>query len=328
MDKKVMKMKTTILTALVLVFLITPGLVSAKLTKIEGTIDALWTNYPNEEPQYISGSITGDLEGTIEINSNPDWQTNVGFPKIGTSDGDFEAAVTIDGNIYDCDGSFVTTIINNALNKGSFYAICSFEGVPDIQIKGVLVGNFYYNETSGQWDIFRASYTGYLDDHETQITRIWKDIGSIRIKLNEHEGSLNEIKNWLENLQKAVDNLKIQLSILGDYLKTIEDYLKSGYGPPPTPDFCGDNYCDADVGETAENCPEDCVNGGLPGEIFITEGWKVTCPSTFNIYIIDHCRAELHKGKLFIENRTINVGKTLTTNWRLGYSWKLFGIPT
>ena len=112
-------MKNFILSSLLILTLLLP-LASAKLTTIEGEIYAIWINYPNENPQYLRGNISGNLTGKIFITSYPDWQTNIEPPKIGTSNGEFNGTMTIDGIEYECEGVFVTTIINNAYNKGTF----------------------------------------------------------------------------------------------------------------------------------------------------------------------------------------------------------------
>lgn len=323
------------LLGLLVTLTLLPTLGSAKLMRVEGEMYAIWTNYPNEEPQVMSGRISGDLEGTINIVSNPDWQTNVDFPKIGTSDGEFSGTMMIEGKEYECEGVFVTTIINNALNKGSFYAVCSIYGKPDVQIKGTLVGEFIYNETVEKWNIFTATYRGFLDDHETQIRRIksrlrnvesdvsdiweeieeriWIKLGRLQTEIAELVSRVLVVESEITRIWNALNNIIIRLG-------NVEKLLKEHGLPKPS--TCGNGVCEE--GETAETCPEDCTNGAVEGEVFITEGWQVTCPSEG----YEYCMARLYLKDRFLAEFKLKPGQSKRTNWRRGYKLKLYGISS
>lgn len=312
----------------VLLSLATPAM--ATLTRIGGTVETTWTNYDNDNPQLLSGTISGDLVGTIDITAYPEMQSNIPSPYMGASHGELTASVVWEGGNYECEGVFTTTIINQARNKGPFFLMCSHEGLPDVKVEGILVGFVYYNTSSAQWDIFRFEYIAYLNDHETQINNIWTSLGVTQGLVSSLEARITTLENTMLDVQNSIQMLKNQFQQMFEYLETIRDYIESGHGPPPS--FCGDGVCDSGLGETAETCPTDCHNGEPPGEIYITQGWVVTCPEEFTAssttYTIDHCRAELYKNTLLLRDDIIlQPGWTKKVNYHAGYTLKLYGVP-
>jgi flagellin-like hook-associated protein FlgL len=169
---------------------------------------------------------------------------------------------------------------------------------------------------------------------EEDDERKWTAIGNLESSIAALESSIaalvsdyNDINTIVTNIQNSIQMLKDQIKQIMDYISDIEAYLQSGYGPPPE-NYCGDGTCDSGAGETSSTCPEDCVDGGELGEIFITEGWTVTCPAIFNSHTIVQCRAEMLKGSWSLANYTLDVGDSKKVNWHAGYLLRLYGIPT
>jgi hypothetical protein len=217
------------------------------------------------------------------------------------------------------------------LTNGGYYDNYWWDFWPEVgEGSDLLV--FYTSEQSdgGSYrkdgDIWLIKLEDRINEVKQENENQWSAITNLESLVNNIISDTNNIHTIITNIQNTIEMLKNQLKEIFDYLADIESYLKSGYGVPE-PNYCGDGVCDANIGETSSTCPEDCIDGALPSEVFITEGWKVTCPETFDSYNIIGCRAELFKGSWSLANYTMDPLETRKTNWHAGYLLRLYGIP-
>jgi hypothetical protein len=149
------------------------------------------------------------------------------------------------------------------------------------------------------------------------------------------EARVVSLENIIQGLKNSVQELLDRFREITGYLDDINKYLNTSYGEHyglPVKGFCGDNICDANLGENINTCSQDCKDGGRPGETYLTLGWKVTCPGTFvnatnHTLTTDHCRTEMFRGIESMANETLKVGYSKSVNKNAGYSLKLYGIP-
>jgi len=217
------------------------------------------------------------------------------------------------------------------LTNGGYYEDYWWDMWPEVG-EGSDLLIFYTSEQSDN-GFYRKDGDIWMLKIEDRIAKLqqenqnqWDSINNLASQITGMISDVTNIENTIVNIQNAIEMLKNQLKDIFDYLEEIEAYLKSGYGVPE-PNYCGDGICDVNIGETSSTCPEDCVDGALPSEVFITEGWKVTCPETFDSYNIIGCRAELFKGSWSLANYTMDPLETRKTNWHAGYLLRLYGIP-
>ena len=176
--------------------------------------------------------------------------------------------------------------------------------------------------TSG--DIWMAKLEDRLEWLEEDDERKWIAITALETQVAGIVADLPGIQDTISSIQTTLQMLKDQIRDIFDYWDLIKDYLEIGYGPPGA-GFCGDRKCDANLGETASTCPEDCGDGAGPSEVFITQGWQVTCPETFDAYTIIRCRAEMLKGTQSLANYTLQLEESKKVNWHNGYTLRLYG---
>lgn len=150
-----MKKQNILIAILAITLVFTVGSVLAQDTRVRGDANLVWQNY-GSQPQHFSGSVSGDLTGTLDLIATVDYDSE--NPTIGNTFADLTATI----NGVDCQGSATLSNVNSGTDKGYFYLICG-----DFSVDGNLYGKNAQDE-NGDWTLFNIKYDAKMSN-TTQI---------------------------------------------------------------------------------------------------------------------------------------------------------------